>query len=1011
MSERIEILRQNLMIRASAGSGKTYQLGNRVIGLVGVGEVDPERIVALTFTRKAAGEFADSVLRKLARAAGEPKAAAELAGQIGAEFDPAAVLERVVRALPRFQLGTIDGFFTRVVRGFQHELGLGGGGFELVQGPKLEALLLDLRAAILLDALEGRAGEEFLHAFRRATMGREENRVSEPLADFVAAWHGWWLKGVGSGAFGGGFEGLPEPAEWERRRALLAGALREAVAGTEWTDKRQPGAMEKLLEKIEGHHVGSGSLGGSGKLFESLLAGVAGEGPLRPSHYREFELGAEASEAFRATLGLLVKCELAAAVERTRAIGELVARYDAECERRLRRRGLLGFDDVKRLMGAWTRSEEERLRREQVDFRLDARYDHWLLDEFQDTSRAEWTALEPLADEAVAPGAGSFFVVGDEKQAIYGWRGGEVRLFEELEAKYGGGRGEEALRVQSMPTSYRSCEAVLELVNAVCGDLETIRSLFGERVASRWRWEDHVAARKGIAGEARVEVVEGDAEARCARLIELLDELGVRERQLSCGVLLRTNAQVRDTAEALRVAGFEVIEEGSRKPTEDNPVGVTLRHLIRWLADPADRFARRVLEMSPLGAVVSGRFGESWAAAWEGMLELAREEGFAGLAEVVLEGHREPLSDFGRRRAADVLAALAAFDAAGGGGAREALRWIEGLEVSQSPGVAAVQVMSIHKSKGLGFDLVVLPEIESRQVPDAGRFEVAAGEGWLLQPPARWVRDLVPPLREAEASWGEEQRYEAMCLLYVALTRAKRGLHVFLPAPPKKGWDEGHASAANWLMRSLGGGEDGVLWQSGDRGWIDELDPREAPPPVVAQALGEARPRRARATPSGAKAKVAGGGGSAGGRVYGNAIHAAFERVGWVDEEQPGLEDDEAGRRVAELLRSPEVRAGFERGGRAIELFREQPVEAIVDGKWLSGIIDRLHVIDGGAEVEVIDFKSDAVEEAAELVERYASQMEAYRGVIAGVYPRARVRCRLLSTKLGEWVGVGVSEQ
>jgi ATP-dependent helicase/nuclease subunit A len=66
----MDILAKNLLILASAGSGKTFQLGNRVIGLVVKG-VGPERIVALTFTRKAAGEFADSVLTKLAEAAGD----------------------------------------------------------------------------------------------------------------------------------------------------------------------------------------------------------------------------------------------------------------------------------------------------------------------------------------------------------------------------------------------------------------------------------------------------------------------------------------------------------------------------------------------------------------------------------------------------------------------------------------------------------------------------------------------------------------------------------------------------------------------------------------------------------------------------------------------------------------------------------------------------------------------------------------------------------------------------
>ena len=75
---KADILSKNLMIRASAGSGKTYQLGNRVIGLVGSKDIDPERIVALTFTRKAAGEFADSVLSKLAEAAVDDDARADL---------------------------------------------------------------------------------------------------------------------------------------------------------------------------------------------------------------------------------------------------------------------------------------------------------------------------------------------------------------------------------------------------------------------------------------------------------------------------------------------------------------------------------------------------------------------------------------------------------------------------------------------------------------------------------------------------------------------------------------------------------------------------------------------------------------------------------------------------------------------------------------------------------------------------------------------------------------------
>ena len=76
-SRIMNILEPNLLILASAGSGKTHQLGNRVIGLVANG-VPPESIVALTFTRKAAGEFASSILTRLANAASDQKSAAQL---------------------------------------------------------------------------------------------------------------------------------------------------------------------------------------------------------------------------------------------------------------------------------------------------------------------------------------------------------------------------------------------------------------------------------------------------------------------------------------------------------------------------------------------------------------------------------------------------------------------------------------------------------------------------------------------------------------------------------------------------------------------------------------------------------------------------------------------------------------------------------------------------------------------------------------------------------------------
>src|ERR1700757_1612787 len=125
----------HVMILASAGSGKTYALTDRFVALLARGAA-PERIAALTFTRKAAGEFFDEILRKLARAAVDENAARKLAADIGVPgrgpADFLKMLRAVTDAMHRLSLGTLDSFFARVVRTFPLELGLGGE-FEILQ--------------------------------------------------------------------------------------------------------------------------------------------------------------------------------------------------------------------------------------------------------------------------------------------------------------------------------------------------------------------------------------------------------------------------------------------------------------------------------------------------------------------------------------------------------------------------------------------------------------------------------------------------------------------------------------------------------------------------------------------------------------------------------------------------------------------------------------------------------------------------------------------------------------
>lgn len=1003
-----DILAKNLLIEASAGSGKTYQLGNRAIARIAEGAA-PERVAALTFTRKAAGEFTDSVLKKLADAAEKPDEAAKLDAAIRrSETGYADLLESVVRALPRMTFGTIDGFFSRIIRSFQYELGLTGGRFSLLEGPHAENALDDLLAGIFGDTLSDAETEEFLRAHRRANIGKETNRVSEGIRRYIRDWYGIYRS---KPHFEWAPDSLPHLSveDWEENRAAWAAEALEKWEALDYQDSRLNTAVAKDLKAVGEHAVGSGSLGSLSTLGERIRSSAAlGEtGSMGISYYKkEYSIPAETAACFRLLFRRAAEAETGTALIRTRAIRALLDHYDARRETQFRRRGRLSFDDVKRIMGAWAGDEDARVRRELVDFRLDEKTDHWLLDEFQDTSRADWAGLSPLVTEAFTRPDASVFIVGDRKQAIYGWRGGDVGLFDDIIGTYSDASPDnpDRLRVKPMAESHRSSPEVLELVNKVCGDVSAIRSIYGAAVADRWKWDEHRAAARLCGsdnrGQSRVIPTAG-REDRLAKLTSLLREHGAGEKKFSCGVLLRSNNQVKEYAGHLRAEGFDVIEEGTRRPAKDSASGVLLHQLARWLADPSDALARGAISLSPLADLFEESAGDQRLAWWRLTEEISRT-GYAPCFSRVFDLRADCYSDYEKRRARDVFDALAACDAEGITSAAVIANHLERLEVPQSPGSAAVQVMTIHKSKGLGFDMVVVPEIAKGAVPDAGDYKCAVTGQWVLDPPPAWARAFVPELASAEETWAEEQRYEDLCVLYVALTRAKRGLYVFFPELAAK-HDATKTSPANLLLATLGGllGDDDLFtcgeppeWPEREKKYdSSELGDRELP-------MAAALPARMKPSSVGhAPASFLDGGGMA----FGAEVHSLCEHIGWVDEDAPIRARGPAGDAVAAMLAEPSLFPCFHRADRNITLLREQPIDALLDGRLLSGIIDRLHLHNGPdgqvTRIEIIDYKTDAVKSPDELLERHRPQLDAYRAALALIHPGVPVDCVLISVR------------
>lgn len=1064
------------MILASAGSGKTYALTNRFVQLLACG-APPERIVALTFTRKAAGEFFDEILNKLARAAGDAREAARIAADIGepqlGTVDFLRMLRAMVGAMHRLALGTLDGFFARVVRAFPLELGLGGD-FEILQehGARLERqrVLRQLFARTGGDLDD--AQKEFVEAFKRATFGAEEKRLAARLDQFIDLHQEVYLSAPDGEAWGNRLRIWPAKSVWldTKDDARAAASAIRAWAATACASEEQRARWDDFIEAFESWAPGAMLADPLLYVLKKAVEAWAslGEGTAELVIERKKQrLSAECCAALAALTRTVFAGELARRLETTRGIHTVLRGYEAVYHDLVRRSGKLTFADVQRLLmpdaghgfagqGAprLTSGDQAAEGRLLVDWRLDAKFDHWLLDEFQDTSHGQWSVLRNLIDEAVQdPEARrSFFYVGDVKQAIYGWRGGDPRLFREIFNHYnaeGTGRIEEG----RLDESWRSGPAIVAVVNKVFGNEKALARLMPGPTAKRWtsEWRDHVSARPQLDGH--VAWLHGDDdEARAALTLRLLQEIEPLERGLSIAVLVQSNDAATWLADFLRrEGGLPAVAASDLQVCTDNPLTTVVLALLQAAAHPGDRFAWEHVRMTPLADVlIAEELGNQPDELTEGLLRQVHAEGFARTVEAWvrrLEPVLAPADVFSRERARQLTEAAQLFDGTGSRDVAEFVQFAERHVVREAETAAIVRVMTIHKSKGLGFDVVVLPDLEGNSLSTRRRDglgvqrTVTRAVEWVLDIPPKLFHENDPVLAAHVEAAEAETAYEKLCLYYVAMTRAKRAVYLITKPVGAKSVS---ANFPRLLTETLGtvkcvdAGRVGAwrgdgFFAEGNPAWFEgiafvaaEIEDAGGTGSIelVAETLQVAR-YQAR-TPSGTKAGVVSGASlfSAGGTsaaIFGTAVHAAFAAVEWggvtpellVGWEAAGLGVN-AVTEVLACLQAPALLDVWKRPAVGGEVWRERTFEIVLDQVWITGVFDRVVFMRDASgrvsEATVYDFKTDRIkpDELEQMGGRYAGQMAIYRRAAARLLgiPATRVRCGLVVTAMRRVVTV-----
>ncbi len=1094
----------SFIVQAPAGSGKTELLIQRMLALLGVVE-RPEEVLAITFTRKAAGEMRDRLVRAL-EAARNPEPEAEHARTTWRLARK--VLDndtrhdwRLLENPVRLAVQTIDSFCASLVRRMPWQSRFGA------------------QASIVEDAgdLYRQAAERVLaladgkNPYGEAAcllLGHLDNRM-ERLRDLLVGMLGrrdHWLRHL----YG---------QQSDQQRLILEGGLRCLVEGVlvkvdrilspEHKDRMiHLGALAAANLQAQGIENGIVALAGAKRFPEVSAEQVAvwrgladllltGSDTLRKRLDKNCGFPPGKQEPFasmKQDMGQLLEelghndaiAELFAEVRTLppvvyepeqwqvlQALMTLLPRAVAELWLVFKEGGQSDFVEVALAAG---RALGEVDAPTDLLLHLDSRIRHILVDEFQDTSWGQFLLLKKLTSGWQQGDGRSLFLVGDPMQSIYRFREAEVGLY--LRARH---HGIDQLRLQPLylTTNFRSQAGIVDWVNGIFPDLFPDRE---DETLGGVTYAPSVAARESLHVEAVTchAMTSRDDRAEALQVLALVRQAQQDDPQGSVAILVRARSHLREILRAFREAGLRFRAQ-EIDPLAGRPVARDLLALTRALLHPSDRIAHLAVLRAP------------WCGlSLEDLHVLCGETPDATLAELLRQPKRLlQLSEDGRIRLARVTTVLnqvasqrgrttlramveGAWLALGGPGCLDEAGLVdaeavlglleqrdhggdllpfEELETKLARLYAApdpraddrLQVMTIHKAKGLEFDTVILPGLGRRpraeDVPLMRWLELPEA-GLLLAPLAALGSAVRDPIYDTIGRIEKlKNDLEIARVLYVAATRAKKRLHLLGYARPAAD-GEFRPSRSSFLEK---------LWPAVE-GFFAGLDPVEPGPIDAAKSVALLR-----RLPVGWHLPTMPAGYEGGtvdilrpsstahhtvastlmpeteeGRHIGSLVHIYLERIAseglerWtaqrVETERSifshrlgrmGVAGDRRELAVDKVVLALSKTVSSQRGRWLLynhaQAACELSLSGVVDGRMIHAEIDRTFVDDEGVRW-IVDYKTSDSKGAAASVfiqqqaQVYQGQLNLYARLVHGMEPNRLVRTALYFPLLDGWI-------
>ena len=803
------------VVSASAGSGKTRALKQRVIQLLLSGSIPNnglKNILAITFTNNAAREMKQRVLDGLKSASlGDPDTLKEFQLLLSLspselQLEAGRLVEEILDNYSDFQIRTIDSFLSRVFKASALELGLSP----------------DLEIALDSDAILDDAFELFARELHEGTLSA---RIFDQLLELL-------IEGRGSDDrfFWNPYPELADKVKGLYRRIILTSSRLKLENHS--ADIRSLG--DELVRSVEflDKSLSQPKLTKS-KRFEDYTEYARRRDVDRLVHHkfppplkksdsdaREYERATQDSEALcEAIARCRSKIILLKARQHYQPYAEAHAYLAQSIESVKRERGQVDIGDVVKRLAEYLKPGTV----PEVYYSLGETLSHYLIDEFQDTNPIQWETLQPLVENALAT-KGSLFVVGDTKQSIYGFRGADWRIMRRLQTEDVFPSATKELN--SLDTNYRSFEKILRFNDDVFKTIVPAKVTAGADRASGLS-TDEQRVRDSFVGKGYVEVItipedlpagEPDQVPQKDRLLEIVaDCLKRGHRRSDLIILSPRNGDIIEISGWLNERSIPFISHSSldvrsRSVTGellallrffDSPIddlsfatfllGDVFSSMLRRDRSPVSRthildllFEHRLVHrhVRPLYSTMREKFPGLWETYFEKLFNVV---GYLPVYDLISEIFKAygmfALLTREEATLAKILEVVKDFEENGENSLKGFLRFAgESSEdanwnIDIPTDIDAVRVMTIHKAKGLESKVVIVLLYDANQRHESMYFEEAGDEVRLV----RLTKDVGEEVEELGELYREKELrrvVDDLNKLYVAFTRAREEMYV-----------------------------------------------------------------------------------------------------------------------------------------------------------------------------------------------------------------------------------------